>query len=200
MLIYQSSSREKWVTFARCVKHFLASHLPLHDAYLISRTMHHEIIYNIYVIIYNIHVVQTFLCLYVAKIYHPDVDHKFPSRYTEMSRKCLTQSKIPPTMTSLRWFYIYTYICINWLQLSAIRVMREKDTCTMCIWEDEKHWKLQQTVIFNKSNDIQRPIAVLLTVFCNNKLWFSLRYWYNVVVQGHVYNSCVYNSLWKSRC
>lgn len=97
------------------------------------------------------------------------------------------------------YIYIHIYIHINWLQLSAIRVIREKDTCTMCIWEDEKHWKLQQTVIFNKSNDIQRPIAVFLTVFCNNKLWFSLRYWYNVVVQGHVYNSPAYITLSENR-
>lgn len=128
-----------------------------------------------------------------------ETNNKFLSRCIKMYRKCSTQSKIIPRDDN-NTLKMILYIHINRLQLSVICVMREKDTCTMCMWEDEKHWKLQQTVIFNKSNDIQRPIAVTLTVFCNNKLWFSLHYWYNVIVQGHVYNSCVYNSLWKSRC
>lgn len=55
-----------------------------------------------------------------------------------MYRKCSTQSKIIPRDDN-NTLKMILYIHINRLQLSVICVMREKDTCTMCMWEDEKH-------------------------------------------------------------
>lgn len=62
-------------------------------------------------------------------------------------------------------------------------------------------WKtlkdLQQIVIFNKSNDIQRPIAAILIVFCNNKLWFSYPIDLNVIIRKDIYYLLQHNFLWR---
>lgn len=64
-----------------------------------------------------------------------------------------------------------------------------EDSCHAC-GKMKNFGSLQQIVIFNKSNDIQRPIAAILIFICNNKLWFSYPIDLNVIIRKDTYYSC----------
>lgn len=64
-------------------------------------------------------------------------------------------------------------------------------------WRTSKY--LQQIVIFNKSNDIQRPIAAILNCFLQQQTLILIPYWFKCNnSQGHVL-FLRYNFFWGSQ-
>lgn len=64
-------------------------------------------------------------------------------------------------------------------------------------WRTSK--RLQQIVIFNKSNDIQRPIAAILNCFLQQQTLILIPYWFKCNnSQGHVL-LLRYNFFWGSQ-